>query len=1023
MKLLLLLLLPIQVLATSGDLTLLTFKDGNPQANVEMVLDGVRKIKSDSEGIISLGLKHGKHFIEIKIAEEVQSIPFVVAKGEVTEIILNLYSDKKQIESDISQPKLIGDISPDDWGVIQGRVLDDNAKPIHKARIFITGVTSVVLTNKNGVFKVNAPKGKRTVSIVHNKFSTGVFKDLVVEKKKTLNKSFRLLPASLELDEFVVVAPHIKGSLGALIEVRRKSSNVAEVLGSEQISKSGDSDAASSLGRVTGLTIVDGKYVYIRGLGERYSNVLLNGTALSSPDPTRRVVQLDLFPSGILDSLVIQKSYSPDLPGDFGGGTVSLNTKDIPEKFTAKVSMGTSYASGNSQIRKYNGGRKDWLGYDDGTRALPSSIEQATANGGRIFQDNGLGAGYSVGELKSFSKDMSRNYNLDDGPARVPPSLSLSIGDLFKYRGQKYGYLISGLYSDKWDNSTKTKYNYKSDGTEDNSREIDESKRTVKLSGMLNLGAYLGKWADFRSNTLILRKSTDKIKTDVKSSDSDSDANYRDFSMEWQERQLFGQILSGKHQLGKNKKRLFEWRYSFNQATREQPDSRSYQQDFKDGEYVTSTAGKRNEKLYNSLEDTSQDVSFKFALPIVEFDNFDFLAKVGFQYIQKDRESETKRFKYGQIDAAIAQSVTGNPDVLTNSLEEICTDAVIDAGGCILEDSTSASDRYSAKQSIRSYFVDSESRVMDFMKLNIGARLEESRQSILTYQGVDREIVESGLNMEDILPVYRVTFFLSDSLQLRGAYSETVSRPDFKDLNPGSYFDDEKGRSVSGNLGLKGTVIKNYDARLEWYFGKNENISLGYFEKQFVNPIEEVAGAFNDDNQLVFSEGSYQLANVGNAQTTGFEVEARKNFAFIHYNLENLSIGGNYARIQSEMDIFDGLTSQLTNSSRPLQGQSPYVVNVNLDYDNKDSGTTATVLYNIFGERIDAVGTKPYGDVYEQPFSQLDLVFSQKILENYKVKFKIKNIIDPVATKTEDGRVKEIYRKGRSGSFSFSGTF
>lgn len=192
--------------------------------------------------------------------------------------------------------------------------------------------------------------------------------------------------------------------------------------------------------------------------------------------------------------------------------------------------------------------------------------------------------------------------------------------------------------------------------------------------------------------------------------------------------------------------------------------------------------------------------------------------KTGGQITMKDRESETKRFKYGQIDSTIAANVTGNAHILERSLEDICTDAVIDAGGCLLEDITDASDRYSAKQTINAYFVDSETKIAKFLKLNLGARFEESKQSILTYQGVNRRELESNLIMKDLLPVVGTTIFLSDTIQLRAAYSETISRPDFKDLNPGTYYDDEKGRAISGNLNLKGTVIKNMDARLEWYF-------------------------------------------------------------------------------------------------------------------------------------------------------------------------------------------------------------
>jgi len=1010
--------------AIAGELNLFVFEDGLPKKDFQITIDGKHKVSSNSDGSVFRNLLEGRHFIEMKKGEEDESLSFYIGKNEVTQILLNLFSEKFKIHSELNEPDIPIKTKNRVVGKISGRLTNQDGKPIAGASIFIQGVKLKINSNNEGLYSAEVPEGRYIISFVHKEYSTESLRNITVLSKKRTVQNVKMSVTGLELEDFIVVAPHVKGSLSALIEVRRKSSSVAEVMGSEQISKSGDSDAASSLKRITGLTIVDGKYVYIRGLGERYSNVLLNGMALPSPDPTRRVVQLDLFPSGILQSLVVQKSYSPEYSGSFGGGTVILNTKDIPEKFQGKVSIGTNYSAGNARVNSYKGGSKDHLGIDDGTRKLPESIATATANGRRLFQSSGVNSGgYSQAEIRQFSKDMPRTYNTNEESAGLPPSLSVSLGDLYKYKGKKFGYLISGMYSNKWENEEKSKINYKSDGTEDNRKEIETSKQTVKLSGMLNLGADFGKHAKFSTNTLLLRKTTDKVTNDIKSSESDSDANYRDIGLEWQERQLFSQIFGGKHQVGSNNKRMLEWRAAYSLAKRYQPDSRNYQQDLKDGKYITSTAGKRNQKFYNELNDKSQDYSLKVALPLIKNSWFDVLAKVGGQHIRKNRQSETKRFKYGQIDATVAANTTGNTDILEESIQEICTDEVIEAGGCLLEDITEASDRYSATQTINAYFVDSEIKIKEFMRINIGARVEDSKQTIKTYEGVDRIEVESGLNMQDILPVLGTTFFLTDTLQLRSAYSETVSRPDFKDLNPGSYYDDEKGRSVNGNLDLKGTVIKNIDARLEWYFGKNESLSFGVFQKKFLNPIEEVAGTFDNNGDLVFAEAKYQLANVGNAKSSGFEIEARKNFGFISNALDYLSLGGNYSKIKSEMKIFENLSGQVTNQSRPLQGQSEYIVNLNLDYDNPNSGTTATLLFNVFGERIDSVGTKPFGDVYEQPFEQLDFVFSQKIGKSYKVKLKLQNLINPKVIKKEDDHIKELYRKGRVASVSYTGTF
>lgn len=1027
MKMILLFLIAFSVNAVAGlgELNVLVFEDGLPIDNYSFVLDGKSKVTTNSDGSFMKSLEEGDHFIEIKKGDTVKSISFVISEGENTEILLNVFSnDTSRVKTDLSEPDISSKMPKGKISKLSGRVTGDSGEAIAGAKIFVQGMSDSFSSDKNGYYEILVPASNYIISAVHSAYRSNTLRGVKVREATNNVTNITLEKASLELDDFIVVAPHIQGSLSALVEVRKNSRQVADGMGSEQISKSGDSDAAASLKRVTGLSIVDGKYVYIRGLGERYSNVLLNDTSLPSPDPTRRVVQLDLFPSGILQSLMVQKSYSPDLPGSFGGGTVLIKTKNIPEQFFAKVSIGTTYESGNSRVTKYKGGSKDYLGFDDGTRAMPLSIRNATASGNRLFQNNGVGrGGFSRSEMLAFSKDMSRNYNVSEEAVSLPPSLSISFGDLYKYKGKKFGYALSMLYSNTWDNEQRVRNTYRSDRTLDNSSVLDESQNTIKLSSMLNLGANLGKYFDLSSSTMVLRNTTDIITDNIQSSDSDTDANFRRFGLEWQERQLISQVLKGKHQLGNNKERVLNWRASYSEATRSQPDSRSYEQDFFEGRYVTSTDGKRNQKLYNDLRDVNQDVAMDVTLPISNFKNFKTRVKLGGAYTTKKRVSDTRRFKYGNVDPDIVRNVTGDDSVFERSIEDICTDGVIEAEGCFLEDVTDPSDQYSAAQTITAYFADTEAFLFETLRLNVGARVERSNQSILTYTGIDRDIVDSGLLMNDILPVANIALIITDKLQLRFAYSETISRPDFKDLSPAAYFDDERNRLINGNINLKGTIIENFDSRLEWYFGKGENISLGVFKKNFLNPIEEVSGSFDNDGNLVFAESSFQLANVGNATASGFEIEGRKKLGFIADALSYWSVGGNYSYIESKMNIFSNLASQVTNSERALQGQSPYVANVNIDYDNEDKGLGLTALYNVFGRRIDAVGTKPFGDTFEEPFKRLDVVVSKTFGIDNKVKIKFNNIINPVALRTQDGLITETYRKGRTFSASYTRTF
>lgn len=1000
-----------------GTFQALTFKDGLPAPGIELVLNGKKKLISSEDGSIFENLQEGRHFIEVKKGEEIQSVSFFITDNETTQILINTFSDQEaQMKADVSEPEQKrAQEATGPKGTLSGQVVDDQNKPVSEARLFIAGISEAVKTDQQGRFKIEVPQGRYNFSVLHKLYSTQTIKNQTVMPSKVTNIKIKMLPTGLELEEFVVIAPHVKGSLASLIEVRRKSSTVADVLGAEQMSKSGDSNAAASLSRVTGLTVVDGRFVYIRGLGERYSNVLLNGTSLPSPDPTRRVVQLDLFPSGILESMVIQKSYSPNLPGSFGGGAVNLKTKDIPEQFNAKVTLSTSYEDGQGNIESYEGGSRDWLGMDDGSRELPRIVREATANGQRIATDDPNTTAYGLA--------FKRNYRTANKETNLPPGMSVSIGDTLRYRGKKFGFNVAGLYTDRYSNDEISRSDF--DVTSSENSELSKvgnttnrrSRRDINLSGMLNFGMNLGRLADIRANTLVLRKTSDRVeKRFNKTQDNEFEGTY----VEWQERQLLSQIINGVHKFGAQ---TLSWRGSYSEAEMVQPDSRYYQLLVDEGQRRFDNQGRSNERVFGNVEDVVREGEVSLEIPMIDAKNFKFKSSFGAGLTGKKRESRFQRFKY-EVDTLAAVNITGNPSILGQTPDEICTDEVIRQGACKLVDTTVPSDRFEAEQSLTSYYVETQSDIMKTLKINLGVRYEDSRQDITTYEGVNLIPVENALLMKDFLPAASLTYFLTDKMQMRLGYSETISRPAFKDLNPVGYFDDERDRTVNGNANLKGTIIRNLDARLEWYFGNQENFSLGFFSKEFLNPIEEVAGSFQN-GVLTYSEGGFQLANVGNATARGFEVEFRKNFGFLGNNFQPLAFGGNYARIDSEMTIFDSLAAQVTNTSRPLQGQSPYVINLNLDYDNKDLGTNVTLLFNVFGARIDTVGTDRRPDTYQESFNQLDFVMSQTFGKQgkNKVRFKMQNILNPDAVLTLGEEVRETYKKGRRASVSYTRTF
>ncbi len=983
-----------------GEIHLFTYLNGLPLQTSEIILNGKMKLSTNNSGELIQGLEKGKHFIEIKIDEKIQSIPFTIAPGEMTQITLNLFSNNK-LEVDLNDPRFVE--KTDQTNLPLSRfslnVKEKNKSSIKDAKVYISGRSQVYTTDSNGNLVIDLPVGKYTVSVVSGKFNTEILK-LDLKENQILTKSVAMTPAGLELDEFVVVAPHMGGSLSALIEVRKNSDRVADVIGSEQMSKSGDSDAGASLKRVTGITLVDGKYVYVRGLGERYSSILMNQSTLPSPDPTRKVIPLDIFPSGILENMVIQKSYSPDLPGEFGGGTVILNTKNIPESFEAKISLSSSYNSGPSQHQTYAGGNRDWLGIDDGTRELPGPIAAATEGSNKITAKNSLNpAGYSEQEIADFGRSLNNDYDVDKTRPGPPPSLNISVGDKFFYRGNKFGYFTSLMYSNKWEseNSERTTYEGSLSGLEAVRKDkIEESTQTVKLGGMFNTGVELGKFFKLNLNTILLRKTSNRTRNVFREED---DINVRTTQFEWSERQLFSQIIKGEHELG-DKDLGINWLYSFSQAENQRPDERDYRykynEDFKT--YVFDNTVGSNNRLWTGLTDRNHNAQFDFKTPLYRNNFMKLKLKTGVAYNYKDRESEAERFQFKVSDTA---QTYDNESKKALSFNQIITNENLDNGTVALENNTLATDQYSASQRIRAGYIDTELSLGDWLTYNMGMRYERSQQVVKTVNNLTNDPEDASLEMIDYLPVYSTTLRFPYDIQFRLGYSETVSRPDFKELSNTPYFDNQRGELVRGNTDLQGTIINNYDARLEWYFGKKENISLGFFRKDFEKPIENV---------IVADESTF--ANIPEATNTGLEFEFRKNFNFI--GLRDFSLSGNAAFIHSEVSVGSQPTDGLTSKVRPMQGQSPYVVNANLEYDRESSGTQGTILYNIFGKRISEVGTNSMPDIYERPFHQMDLVFSQKFGKKTKFKFKAQNIINPEAKMVQEGQITEIYRKGRA---------
>ncbi len=895
----------------------------------------------------------------------------------------------------------------------------EGGNPVPGAQIYISGLSGSIRTDANGEYRVQLAPGLYSMSVVHPDFSTQVFDEFPLGADENLQKDIELTPSGLELEEFVVSAPDLEGGVAALSDERRNTSAVVEVIGAEQMSSAGDSDAASALKRVTGLTVVDGKYVYVRGLGDRYSSTTLNGAGLPSPDPTRRVVPLDLFPTGVLGSVVIQKTFSPNMPGEFGGGTVQLRTRGLPEEKFRKISVSLE-ANSQTTFQEglgYDGGGLDFLGIDDGTRAMPAQLDSLTDGGRRLL------TGQDPAEVEAAGESLPVRYATY--PVTLPPDagVKFSLGDRYEAYDANWGwgYLFSFQYKNEWQLRDDYSATFGLSGRGDLvtfdevQRQITENE--INLGGMLHLGLEWGNYHRYESTTLLTRQTTDTVVRKA-AYYSENDINAIDTTLEWVESQLFLQQFQGEHEFPRLHDLGVNWLATVSTASRYEPDTRfyRYEQD-EQGRYAFSQEGQSNETSFEDLNDTNLGFKTDFSLPFYDVLGATTTVKFGLLAESKERESQFTRFRFL---TDFSRNNIPYSDLYASTPDAILDPSHIGPDGYQLRNTTLPTDNYTAEQLISAQYLMAE---MDYERFKMmgGARLEYSKQTVNTFKLTDpNQVVPAELETTDLLPALSLTWVASPALQFRAAYSNTLNRPDFKELSEAPYIDPDTRRVVIGNPALQRARISNYDLRAEWYLTRFETLSMAFFYKNFEQPIEQVI--------RLGAGGIITFDNAESAQNYGIEFQGRTWLSRLFgRSFSRFYLAGNLSMIESSVKLGKA-GDQQTNQQRPLQGQSPWVINATLGYENLITATKASLLFNMAGERITSVGVKGMPDAYEQPVPQLDFVYSRRIYEGANgkkasFKFRIKNILDPEYKTLRGNEVERLTRKGISFKASLSYSF
>ncbi len=896
--------------------------------------------------------------------------------------------------------------APAEAGAIAGVVVDgETGETLIGANVVLDDTTTAgggvigATTDLDGRFEIDglAP-GTYDVRISYIGYQTKTVQGVAVRDGETAEIEITLSSDTAELGEVVVTAEAALDSEAGLLRQRQRAAAISNAISAEAISATGGSTAAGAIEKVTGASVVGGKYVYVRGLGGRYMNTQLNGAELPSADPDENAVPLDLFPAGMLDNIVTSKTFTPDQPGNFTGGNVNLNTTSYPQDFSFALSSSVAY---NSAV-----GYNDMLLATGGLNAVPGAV-----NGGvpRVTEVYGA-ADPAEGERMAEQIDaVTSAFSPVMGPvsqtAPLNQSYSLFLGNEFTLFGDRPLGLVASLSYDQstsgYRGGTSGRYTLANDINDEvlvRQLDLDDRSGTVEelIGGLATLSfkphAKHEVGLTFLYNRSDLRSA--RFQSGFSSELTTGDNVFQTRTLRQVERALWSGQARGEHVFGaglfgSDRGARLTWNAALSRTTQDEPDFRLFASEFdaEEDRYGTgSTTYDPPTRYFRELTETSRSGDAAVSVPFGPVS-----LKVGGSHVQVDRTFRERQFQYN-LNPSVAL-FEGNDEVFFGEkaglVEREGSNYVF---GNVIVEQTRRLNNYDGEQTVSAGFamIDLPMPGLEALRVVGGARLERTDLLVTTVvEGAEKGRIEEA----DWLPSVNLTYALTDNMNARLAYGRTLARPTFREIAPFTSTSYIGAETVKGNTALERTLIDNLDLRWEWFLRPGELVAVSAFYKNFTNPIERaiVSGAANLEVQ-------YQ--NVERAMVAGFELEARKRLDFIAGWLRHVSAGANLTITRSDVDIPE---EELRNrrakdpdapDTRQLQGQSPYVVNADLGYENPELGTSMGLFYNVFGERLYAVNKDGSPNRFEQPRHTIDLIASQRLPFGLAVKFSAKNLLD-----------------------------
>lgn len=870
---------------------------------------------------------------------------------------------------------------------------------------------ATVYTDVDGRFLFELPPGTHEIKVAMDGYETRIVKVDVPAGARVLDANIGL-QMSRFAETVTVTADAFLGAVTSSAEaqmVERKAAPViSDNLGSQEMKKNADSDAAAAMSRVTGLSVVDNQYVFVRGLGERYSNTTLSGATLPTTEPDKKVVPLDLFPAGLLDSVQVSKSYSPERSAEFAGGLVQINPIKFPSRAVLSFSYGLSgYSTATGKSVPLSPlGNRDWLGFDDGARALPAGIPGNKVVRRGIYTPD---VGYTPEQITDFGRQLGNTWS----PAAADGAPGQNWGAVFGNRFGKFGVVasVTQSYKEQYVEEERAFYRIGDDDQLEAVSDYDMKYGTerAQLGAVANFAYQMNSNNRISLENFYSHSGKDEGRT-FEGPNTENVFYYRNARLAFVEEGLLSTALTGDHFFPGAANSRIDWRFNVARANRDEPDLREtlYQQPFLSGTRLPNPAvapvladeSQSGFRLFNNLDDETMDLAVNYgAFRTTGARPTQF--KFGANYVERTRDFQSRRFRFIPIVA----TKDGAPPVnLTQTPEQLYASNNIGTAFRFNEE-TRPVDAYDGEQTTMAGYGMLDMALSARSRLIAGARVENFKQTVNTFDpfGLFERTITAENENTDIFPSVNFVQSVGARQNIRLGYSTTVNRPEFRELAEFEFTDVVGSRATRGNPDLQRALIQNVDARWELFPGGRSIVSASTFFKYFDQPIERVVIAAA--NPITTFQNADQARNFGVEFETAFELGG------------GFFMNANYTWVDSKITLLPEQQTVQTSQERALAGQSKNLFNVTGEYAR--GGFSLRMLVNYVGDRISDVGANQAPDIVEEGRETVDLVLVQRFGSRYNLRFSVENLTDSEYLFSQGTARQRSYKLGQTYGFSF----